>query len=99
LQNEAPQKDAKDIVSPLQGALDFALSQDNEDMFVSSDLMGDPLFASDSPSSRRNTVSISKKQSQNSLKRAGSKSAKAVLDNDVLEYPSGKVERMKGRYA
>jgi hypothetical protein len=79
--------------------LDFALSQDNEDMFVSADLMGDPLFAANSSSSRRSAVSISKKQSQSALKRAGSKSANSALDCDVLEYPSGKVERMKGRYA
>ncbi|KAJ3321704.1 Kinesin-like protein kif3b [Boothiomyces sp. JEL0866] len=43
LQNEAPRKGGHQI-SPLQGALDYALSQDNDDVFVSSDLMGESIY-------------------------------------------------------
>ncbi|KAJ3257654.1 Kinesin-like protein kif3b, partial [Boothiomyces macroporosus] len=43
LQNEAPRKGGHQI-SPLQGALDYALSQDNEEVFVSSDLMGESIY-------------------------------------------------------
>ncbi|KAL2913031.1 hypothetical protein HK105_207486 [Polyrhizophydium stewartii] len=40
LQNEAPSKGGKEI-SALQGVLDFALAEDAEDVYVSSDFMGD----------------------------------------------------------
>ncbi|KAJ3273827.1 Kinesin-like protein kif3b [Terramyces sp. JEL0728] len=43
LQNEAPRKGGHQI-SPLQGALDYALSQDNDEVFVSSDLMGESIY-------------------------------------------------------
>ncbi|KAJ2996190.1 Kinesin-like protein kif3b [Globomyces sp. JEL0801] len=40
LQNEAPRKGGQQI-SPLQGALDYVLSQDTGEVFVSSDLLGE----------------------------------------------------------
>ncbi|KAI8929336.1 P-loop containing nucleoside triphosphate hydrolase protein [Entophlyctis helioformis] len=40
LQNEAPSKGGK-VISALQGALDFALSEESDDVYVSSDFMGD----------------------------------------------------------
>ncbi|KAI8911609.1 P-loop containing nucleoside triphosphate hydrolase protein [Gorgonomyces haynaldii] len=81
LQNEAPRTGGKQI-SPLQGALDLALSQDNEELFVTSNLMGNSIYTSE-PKLARDSKSRTDQ----------SRSTK-----ELAQYPSSKAERMKAKY-